>query len=87
MNIKQIGIGLILADFVALTAYAIWQYGYAAFFDLATMNAITVQVSVKWALNKRLHDVNASKGWGLFHWVPGPMTWWIPRDMRTHDRR
>jgi len=46
MNIKQIGIGLLLADFVALTAYAIWQYGYAAFFDLATMNAITVQVSI-----------------------------------------
>ncbi len=46
MNIKQIGIGLVLADFVALTAYAIWQYGYAAFFDLATMNAITVQVSI-----------------------------------------
>ena len=46
MNLKQIGIGLVLADFVALTAYAIWQYGYVAFLDLATMNAITVQVSI-----------------------------------------
>lgn len=47
----------------------------------------TVQVSVKWAINKRLRDVKEGKGWGLFNWVPGPLTWWIPRDMRTHDRR
>ena len=46
MNVKQIGIGILLADFVALTAYAVWQYGYIAFFELATMNAVTVQVSI-----------------------------------------
>lgn len=46
MNLKQIGIGLVLADFIALTAYAIWQHGYLAFFDVAVMNAITVQLSV-----------------------------------------
>ena len=46
MNVKQIGIGIVLADFVALTAYAVWQYGYTAFFAVATMNAITVQVSI-----------------------------------------
>jgi peptide/nickel transport system substrate-binding protein len=47
----------------------------------------TVQVSVKWAINKRLRDVRESKGWGLLNWTPGPLTWWIPRDQRTHDRR
>jgi peptide/nickel transport system substrate-binding protein len=47
----------------------------------------TVQVSVKWALNKRVRDVKESKGWGLYNWLPGPLAWWIPRDMRTHDRR
>jgi len=46
-----------------------------------------VNVSVKWALNKHLRGVQESKGWGLFNWYPGPLTWWIPRDQRTHDRR
>ena len=46
MNVKQIGIGILLADFVALTAYAIWQHGYIAFFDLHAMNAVTLQVFI-----------------------------------------
>ena len=46
MNLKQIGLGLVLADFVALTAYAVWHYGYLAFFDIHAMNAINVQVFV-----------------------------------------
>ena len=50
MNLKQIGIGLVLADFVALTAYAIWQHGYLAFFDVHAMNAINVQIFVDLAL-------------------------------------
>lgn len=45
----------------------------------------TVQVSSKWAVNKRLRDVKESKGWGLFNWYPGELGWWIPRDQRTHD--
>jgi peptide/nickel transport system substrate-binding protein len=47
----------------------------------------TVQVSVKWALNKRVRNVKESKGWGLYNWYPGELDWWIPADMRTHDRR
>ena len=47
----------------------------------------TVQVSVKWAINKRLRDVKEAKGWGILNWTPGPLSWWIPRDQRTHDRR
>jgi peptide/nickel transport system substrate-binding protein len=47
----------------------------------------TVQVSVKWAVNKRIRNVKESKGWGLFNWYPGELDWWIPRNLRTHDRR
>ena len=47
----------------------------------------TVQVSVKWAISKRVHGVKESKGWGFFNWVPGTLDWWIPQNMRTHDRR
>ncbi|HEY2389491.1 MAG TPA: DUF2834 domain-containing protein [Candidatus Binatia bacterium] len=46
MNLKQIGTGLVLADFVALTAYAVWHYGYLAFFDVHAMNAINAQIFV-----------------------------------------
>lgn len=45
----------------------------------------TVQVSLKWAVNKRLRDVKESRGWGFFGWYPGEFTWWIPRDQRTHE--
>ena len=39
----------------------------------------TIQVSVKWALSKRLRNVKESKGWGLFLWYPGELDWWIPK--------
>jgi peptide/nickel transport system substrate-binding protein len=45
----------------------------------------TVQVSVKWGINKRVHGVRESKGWGLFLWFPGEYDWWIPATQRTHD--
>src|SRR5207245_21414 len=45
--------------------------------------AWTLQVSSKWAVNKRLRDVKESKGWGLFNWVPGELGWWIPGDPIT----
>ena len=34
MNAKQIGLSVLLADFLALTAYAVYQYGYIGFFEL-----------------------------------------------------
>jgi peptide/nickel transport system substrate-binding protein len=46
----------------------------------------TTQVSVKWALNKRVRNAKESKGWGLFLWHPGELDWWIPAEQRTHDR-
>ena len=45
----------------------------------------TLQVSSKWAMNKRIRDAKESKGWGLFQWYPGELGWWIPIDQRTHD--
>jgi len=45
----------------------------------------TVQVSSKWAINKRVHNVKESRGWGLFKWYPGELDWWIPSNQRTHD--
>ena len=46
MNAKQIGIGLVLADFVALTGYAVYHHGYLAFFDFHALNAIQLQIFV-----------------------------------------
>ena len=37
-----------------------------------------VQVSAKWALNKRVHGVVPSRGMGFFLWYPGELGWWIP---------
>lgn len=46
MNWKQIGLGIVLADFAALNAYVVYQYGYVGFWELATANAATVAVLV-----------------------------------------
>ena len=46
----------------------------------------TIQVSEKWVINRRLHGVKDSRGFGLFTWYPGEFDWWIPRDERSHDR-
>jgi peptide/nickel transport system substrate-binding protein len=42
----------------------------------------TVQVSVKWAINKRVRGVRESKGFGLYLWYPGEFDWWIPPTQR-----
>jgi len=44
-----------------------------------------IQVSVKWAINKRVKNVKESRGWGFYTWYPGENDWWIPRDQRTHE--
>ena len=41
MNAKQIGLSVLLADFLALTAYVVYEYGYVGFFELATANLAT----------------------------------------------
>lgn len=42
----------------------------------------TVQVSVKWAIAKRVKNVKESKGWGLYLWYPGELDWWIPKSQQ-----
>jgi hypothetical protein len=44
MNKKQIALGVVLADFVAFTAYVIVNYGYVGLFEAAMANAATIQV-------------------------------------------
>ncbi len=35
------------------------------------------QPSVKWAVNRRVHNVRDGKGFGLFGWSPGELDWWL----------
>lgn len=46
MNAKQIGPGIVLADFAGLTAYAVYEYGYLGFFDALPGNLVGIQVFV-----------------------------------------
>ncbi|MEA2489059.1 MAG: peptide/nickel transport system substrate-binding protein [Acidobacteriota bacterium] len=45
----------------------------------------TTQVSVKWALSKRIHGVELSRGYGLYLWYPGELAWWIPKDQQRRS--
>jgi hypothetical protein len=44
MNWKLVGLWLVLADFAALSAYAVWQYGIVGLFDAAFANVATITV-------------------------------------------
>ena len=46
MNARQIAIGSVLAAFLVLTGYAVYHYGFLAFFDLHALNAIQLQIFV-----------------------------------------
>lgn len=46
-----------------------------------------IQVSVKWAINKRVRGIDVSHGPGLFLWYPGELAWWIPREHQTLTRQ
>ncbi len=46
----------------------------------------TVQGSSKWGISTRVRGVSESRGFGLFLWYPGEFAWWIPVELRTHDR-
>lgn len=46
MNWKQLGLGLVLADFAAFTGWVVWQYGYVGLFEAALANAATTQVTI-----------------------------------------
>lgn len=40
----------------------------------------TIQVSTKWAVAKRIRNVEVAEAFGLFGWHPGPFEWWIAPD-------
>jgi hypothetical protein len=42
MNWKQLGLGVVLADFAALTAYAVHVHGVVGVFAAVTANAATI---------------------------------------------
>jgi len=46
MSGKQIGLGLVLADFTALTAYAVYAVGYVGFFEALFSNIVGITVFV-----------------------------------------
>ena len=46
MKIKQIGLGIVLAGFSILTAYALLEYGYVGFFRKVTANLASVTLLV-----------------------------------------
>ena len=46
MNAKQLGLAVVLANFAALTGYAVYQYGYVGFFEMILANAVTVTAFV-----------------------------------------
>ncbi len=39
-----------------------------------------VQVGMKFAVDKRVKNVRAAKGVGLFLWHPGPYEWWLAKE-------
>lgn len=45
-----------------------------------------VQVSAKWGLNKRVHGVESSRGFGFFQWYPGELGWWIAKPQSDPQR-
>lgn len=36
-----------------------------------------IQASAKWALNRRVRNVETSRGMGYFLWYPGELGWWL----------
>jgi fatty acid desaturase len=46
MNGKQIGLSIVLLDFLTLTGYAVYHYGYVGFFEMVMANAVTVTAFV-----------------------------------------
>ena len=39
-----------------------------------------IQSSAKWAMSKRLRNVQNSRGFGFFLWDPGEHGWWLAQD-------
>jgi Protein of unknown function DUF2834 len=57
MSWKKIGIWAILADFVAFTAWVVFEHGYLGFFEFLLGTAIGVQVFIDLAIALALFTV------------------------------
>ncbi len=57
MNGKQIALGLVLADFLALTAYAVWVHGYLGIFELLFANPATILASTDLLISLSLASI------------------------------
>lgn len=44
-----------------------------------------VQESKKWAVNKRIRNVQVARGIGLYLWYPGSRVWWIPQHLQRPE--
>ncbi|MDX1582457.1 MAG: ABC transporter substrate-binding protein [Thermoanaerobaculia bacterium] len=45
-----------------------------------------VQESKKWAVNKRIRNVEVAQGIGLFLWYPDSRAWWIPEILQKNEQ-
>ncbi|HYC53983.1 MAG TPA: DUF2834 domain-containing protein [Candidatus Binatia bacterium] len=50
MNLKQIGLLFVLADFSAFTAYVVYHHGVVGLFEAAVINTATMQIMLDLAL-------------------------------------
>jgi hypothetical protein len=46
MSAKQIGLSIVLIDFLGLTGYVVWQYGYVGLFQQIFANGATTLAAV-----------------------------------------
>ncbi len=96
MNKRQLLLALVLADFLALNAYVIYQYGYIGFFALVLANSATVAALVDLTIALSLITwwmVRDARDRGIT-WLPyvlltltlgsvGPLAYLIHRDARA----
>ncbi len=93
MNWKQIGLTLVLADFAALNAYVVYQYGYVGFWELVLANAATTAAVVDLVIALGLVSVwmwqdARDRGWSVLPYLVltaffgsvGPLVYLIRRE-------
>ena len=99
MTPRLLALDLVLTGFLALTGYAVWQYGYLGFFELAFANAATTLMFVDLAIALVLvavwmwHDARETGVpgvpylvVGLFLGAAGPLAYLMHREWRSRRR-
>jgi MFS superfamily sulfate permease-like transporter len=96
MNAKQLGLGIVFADFAVLSGYAVYHYGYVGIFQAMTANAATLQVLADLVISLGLVSLwiwrdARSRGESALPWVVltavfgslGALLYLIRREART----